>query len=148
MIYSRSAEYAIRALIRIAEAENGKFVLVRDIAADASIPQHFLSKILQDLAREGLLLSSKGPGGGFRLNLAPEEISMRKIVDAVDGAGRYDRCPDGAGECNETAICGVHDFWMPLRSRIIEFLEGTSVADLKNRLGEKRRLLAQPRRCA
>lgn len=146
MIYSRSAEYAIRALVRISELGESEYALVRDIARDASIPQHFLSKILQDLARGGLLKSSKGPGGGFRLNLAAEDLSMMKIVEAVDGAGRYHRCPDGAAECSETAACGMHDFWIPLQSRIIEFLEGTSVADLRNALGEKRRLLTRPRR--
>ena len=74
MIYSRSAEYAIRALVRVAELSEGKFALVKDIASESDIPQHFLSKILQDLARVGLLRSSKGPGGGFRLAIAPEEI--------------------------------------------------------------------------
>jgi Rrf2 family protein len=146
MIYSRSAEYAIRALVRVAELSEGKFALVKDIASESDIPQHFLSKILQDLARVGLLRSSKGPGGGFRLAIAPEEIPMMQIVEAVDGPGRYDRCPAGCAECSDRAPCGFHDSWMPLRSRIIDYLEGTSVADLRNALGEKRRLLARPRR--
>jgi len=146
MIFSRSAEYAIRALIRMAELEEGRYALVNDIAAESDIPQHFLSKILQDLARGGLLKSSKGPGGGFRLSSAPEEVSMMRIVDAVDGPGRYDRCPAGCAECTVRAVCGFHDSWMPLRSRIIDYLEGTSVADLQNALGEKRRLLARTRR--
>ena len=146
MIYSRSAEYAIRALIQMAELGDGEYALVKQMAADGDIPQHFLSKILQDLARDGFLKSSKGPGGGFRLNIAAEEISMMKIVEAVDGAGRYDRCPGGVAECNDHAACGMHDSWMPLRSRIIDYLEGTSVADLRKALGEKRRLLARPRR--
>ncbi len=146
MIYSRSAEYAIRALVRMAELEDGKYALVKDIAAESDIPQHFLSKILQDLARDGFLRSSKGPGGGFRLSGEPEKISMMQIVEAVDGAGRYDRCPAGCEECSDREPCGFHDSWMPLRSRIIDYLEGTSVADLRNALGEKRRLLARPRR--
>jgi Rrf2 family iron-sulfur cluster assembly transcriptional regulator len=101
---------------------------------------------LQELARDGFLRSSKGPGGGFRLLLAPEEISMLKIVEAVDGVGRYNRCIGGSAECNDQAACGMHDSWMPVRSRIIEYLEGTSVADLAAALGEKRRLLSRPRR--
>ena len=146
MIYSRSAEYAIRALVRMAELGDGEYALVKDIASESDIPQHFLSKILQDLARDGLLKSSKGPGGGFRLSVASEEIPMMRIVEAVDGKGRYDRCPGGCPECNDRASCGFHDSWMTLRSRIIDYLEGTSVADLRNALGEKRRLLVKPRR--
>jgi len=146
MIYSRSAEYAIRALVRMADLEDGEYALVKDIAAESDIPQHFLSKILQDLARDGVLKSSKGPGGGFRLSGAAKNISMMQIVEAIDGAGRYDRCPAGCAECNDRAMCGFHDSWMPLRSRIVDYLQGTSVADLRNAFGEKRRLLARPRR--
>ncbi len=143
MIYSRSAEYAIRALVHMAD---GEFALVKEIAAKCDIPQHFLSKILQDLARDGLLKSSKGPGGGFRLAAPAESISMMKIIEAVDGRSRYDHCPAGCEECNDRQECGFHDSWIPLRSRIIDYLEGTSVADLRNALGEKRRLLARLRR--
>jgi Rrf2 family transcriptional regulator, iron-sulfur cluster assembly transcription factor len=146
LIYSRSAEYAIRAFVHMAALPQGEFAMVKQIAAEANIPVHFLAKILQELARDGYLRSSKGPRGGFRLRIAPEEISMMKIVEATDGAGRYDYCIGGQPECNDRAPCGMHDSWMVLRSRIIEYLEGTSVADLANALGEKRRLLARSRR--
>ncbi len=140
MIYSRSAEYAIRALVHMAALPEGQFAMVRQIAADAGIPPHFLAKILQDMVRDGFLRSSKGPGGGFRLRVAAEDISMLMIVEAVDGVGRYDRCIGGSAECNDRVACGMHDSWMPLRSRIIEYLEGTSVANLADALAEKRRL--------
>ena len=146
MIYSRSAEYAIRALVHLAALPAEEYAMVKNIAVEAAIPPHFLAKILQDLARDGFLTSSKGPRGGFRLRQPAEEISMLKIVDAVDGAGRYDRCIGGSPECNDRAPCGMHDSWKTLRSRIIEYLEGTSIADLASALGEKRRLLARPRR--
>jgi Rrf2 family transcriptional regulator, iron-sulfur cluster assembly transcription factor len=146
MIYSRSAEYAVRAFIHMATLAPGEYAMVKNIAAEAGIPIPFLAKILQELARDGFLRSSKGPRGGFRLSLPPEEISLRRIVDAVDGAGRYQRCIGGSPECNDRAPCGLHDSWKALRSRIIEYLEDTSVADLAKALGEKRRRLARPRR--
>jgi Rrf2 family iron-sulfur cluster assembly transcriptional regulator len=146
MIYSRSAEYAIRAFIHMATLPPGEYAMVKNIAAEAGIPTAFLAKILQELARDGFLRSSKGPRGGFRLSLPAEEISLRRIVDAVDGAGRYQRCIGGSPECNDRAPCGLHDSWKALRSRIIEYLEDTSVADLAKALGEKRRRLARPRR--
>ena len=71
---------------------------------------------------------------------------MLRVIEAVDGAGRYDRCIGGAPECNDRAACGMHDSWKALRSRIIDYLGGTSIADLAEALGEKRRLLARPRR--
>jgi Rrf2 family transcriptional regulator, iron-sulfur cluster assembly transcription factor len=145
MIYSRSAEYAIRALVYIAAVPAGEYALVKNVATEAGIPAHFLAKILQDLARDGFLKSSKGPRGGFRLALAADEISMLRIVDALDGAGRYDRCIGGSSECNDRVACGMHDSWMELRSRIIDYLGDTSIADLAKALGEKRRRLARPR---
>ena len=148
MIYSRSAEYAIRAFVQLALLGPGEFGMVKNVAVEASIPAHFLAKILQDLARAGFLKSSKGPRGGFRLALPAEQISMLKIVEAVDGAGRYDGCIGGSPECHARVACGMHDSWTALRSRIIEYLGGTTIADLANALGEKRRLLARPRRPA
>jgi Rrf2 family transcriptional regulator, iron-sulfur cluster assembly transcription factor len=146
MIYSRSAEYAIRAFVHLATLPSGESALAKNIAAEANIPAHFLAKILQDLARDGLLKSNKGPRGGFRLSLPAEDLSMLRIVEAVDGAGRYDRCIGGSPECNDRAACGMHDSWKALRSRIIGYLGGTSVADLAKALGEKRKLLVRSRR--
>ena len=126
----------------------GEYAMVKNIAAEAGIPSHFLAKLLQKLARDGFLKSSKGPGGGFRLSQPASEISMLRIVEAVDGAGRYDRCIGGSPECNDRAPCGMHDSWKALRSRIIGYLGGTSIADLAKALGGKRRLLARSRRRA
>ncbi len=146
MIYSRSAEYAIRALVHLASLPAGEYALAKNVAVECGAPAHFLAKIMQDMARDGFLKSSKGPRGGFRLRPAAAEISLMQIVEAVDGVGRYDRCPAGSPECNDRVACGMHDSWMVLRSRIIGYLEGTSIADLANALGEKRRLLSRPRR--
>ena len=146
MLYSRSAEYALRAVVHLAALAPGEYALVKTIAAETGIPGHFLAKILQELARDGFLKSSKGPGGGFRLGQTADEISMLRIVEAVDGAGRFERCIGGSPECNDRALCAMHDSWKALRSRIIEYLGGTSVADLAKALDEKRRLLARPRR--
>ena len=148
MLYSRSAEYAIRSIAHLAALPPGEYALAKTIAADTGIPAHFLAKILQDLARDGFLKSSKGPGGGFRLGQPPEEISMLRIVEAMDGPGRFDRCIGGSPECNNRTACGMHDSWMALRSRIIDYLGGTSAADLAKALGEKRRMLARPSRRA
>ena len=146
MLYSRSSEYAIRALIPLADLPPGEFALVKTLAAETGAPAHFLAKLLQDLARIGILKSTKGPHGGFRLDLPADEITMLRVVEAIDGPGRFDRCPAGSLECNDQVACGMHDAWLGLRSRIMDYLGGTSIADLAEALGEKRRLLARPRR--
>ena len=148
VIYSRSAEYAIRAFVHLAQVPDGKFAMVRQIAAQEELPAHFLAKILQQLARKGLLRSSKGPTGGFSLRLSPDDISLLNIVEALDGLNEYQSCASGLAECNDEMPCGMHDSWKTLRSRIIEYLERTSIADLAEALEEKRRALekTKPRR--
>ncbi len=146
MIYSRSAEYAIRAFVHLAQVPDGRFAMVKQIAEEEEIPSHFLAKILQQLARKGLLRSSKGPTGGFSLRQSPEEISLLNIVEALDGLQEYQRCASGLAECNDDMPCGMHESWKALRSRIIEYLEGTSIADVAVALAEKRKALEKPKK--
>jgi Rrf2 family iron-sulfur cluster assembly transcriptional regulator len=146
MIYSRSSEYAIRAFVNLAQVADGKFVMVKQIAEQEEIPSHFLAKILQQLARKGLLRSSKGPTGGFSLRGSPEDITLLNIVDALDGLADYQKCASGLAECNDEMPCGMHDSWKALRERIIEYLESTSIADVVEALEIKRRALEKSSR--
>jgi len=139
MIYSRSAEYAIRAFVFLAEVPEGKFAMPNEIAEESAIPAHFLAKILQQLVRQAFLRSSKGPTGGFALRCAASDITILQLVEAIDGLDGYQRCIGGMTECNDQMRCGMHDSWKALRSRIIEYLEGTTVEDLAQALDLKRR---------
>ena len=139
MIYSRSAEYAIRAFVYLAQVQPGKYAMVKQIAADSDIPSHFLAKILQQLARQGFLRSSKGPTGGFALRSPASEITLFHLVESIDGLADYQRCIGGMSECNDQMRCGMHDSWKALRQRIIEYLEGTTVEDLAQAQEVKRR---------
>ena len=146
MIYSRSAEYAIRAFVHLATVPDGKYAMVKQIAEQADIPSHFLAKILQQLARKGFLRSSKGPTGGFCLRMPAGDVSLVMIVDAVDGLTDYERCPAGLAECNDQAPCGMHDTWKALRGRIMEYLERTNIEDLAKSLDMKRRNIEKARK--
>ncbi len=128
MIFSRSAEYAIRAFACLAEAEPGSFVMAKEIAERAELPSHFLAKILQQMARKNYLRSNKGPSGGFALVQPAEKVSLMDIVTAVDGTADFDRHPfQSAGKRNGNP---PHDGWRVLRSSIVNYLEHTSVADV------------------
>jgi Rrf2 family protein len=146
MIYSRSAEYAIRAFVHLASAPEGRYVMAKKIAAAESIPAHFLAKILQQLARQGYLRSSKGPTGGFALKKQAGKISLFEVAVAVDGPNGYGRCLCGSPECSETSACGLYDGWSRVRSSIIRYLEGTSIGDVSASLARKRVALAKQRK--
>ncbi len=146
MIYSRSSEYAIRAFVNLAQVPDGKYAMVKQIAAEEEIPSHFLAKILQQLARKGLLRSSKGPTGGFSLRGSADDIRLVDIVEALDGLGEYEKCASGLAECSDDMPCALHDSWKVLRSRIMDYLGRNTIADLAKTLEQKRRLLDKQRR--
>jgi Rrf2 family protein len=146
MIYSRSSEYAIRAFVHLAQVPDGRFAMVKNIAEQEEIPAHFLAKILQQLARKGLLRSSKGPTGGFALRVPANEVRLLDIVEALDGLTAYQQCASGLAECSDEMPCSMHDSWMTLRSRIMDYLGRNTIADLAKALEQKRKSLEKSRK--
>jgi Rrf2 family transcriptional regulator, iron-sulfur cluster assembly transcription factor len=145
MIYSRSSEYAIRAFVHLAQIPDGQYAMVKNIAEQEDIPSHFLAKILQQLARKGLLRSSKGPTGGFALRMDAGDIRLLDIVEALDGLASYQQCASGLSECSDEMPCSMHDNWKALRARIQEYLERNTIDDLAKALAQKKKLLAASR---
>ena len=90
-MYSRSVEYALRALTYLARQPKGSQKLARQIARSERVPAFFLAKTLQQLARHGMLRSVKGPTGGFALDRPAGKITMMEVVEVLDGADIYVR---------------------------------------------------------
>jgi Rrf2 family protein len=131
MIYSVGCEYGIRALSILASRfSNEQYTLLRDILESDDLPHHFVGKIFQILVRADILRSSKGRGGGFALARAPSEITLRDIVDAIDGLGRLDRCVLGIADCSDEHPCPQHEDWKKIREQIRDMLNRTTLAHL------------------
>ncbi len=141
MIYSQASEYGFRALTHLA-LHPGEPIKANEIAGAAAVPPHFLAKILQQLARAGLLKSYRGPTGGFLLARAPEEITLLDIVDALEGITQYKRCAVGLAECSDEMPCPMHESWKALREQVLSYLRDRTVADLGKALRRKLELLA------
>ena len=142
MIYSQASEYGFRALTHLA-LHPGSAVRAHTIAEALATPPHFLAKILQKLARNGLLKSYRGPTGGFVLAKAPEDITLLDIVDALEGISSYERCAVGLAECSDEMPCPMHDSWRGLREQVMEYLRSRTVADLGKELRRKQELLRE-----
>ena len=127
MLYSRSVEYAIRALGALAELPDGSQKMCRLLAEEEQIPSFFLAKTLQSLARQGLLRSSKGPSGGFALNRPARKIRLLDVIGALDGLERLEQ---GGGE--------LPDF-RPVRHSILRYLRTTTIADVAAQRKRERR---------
>lgn len=104
--------------------------MVKNIAEEEQIPSHFLAKILQQIARKGLLRSSKGPTGGFCLKVSASKLKLIDIIEAVDGLSSFNACAGGLPECTSARACSLCDRWKPVQSRIMVFLGKTTIADL------------------
>lgn len=139
MIYSRSAEYAIRAFSHLAQVPENKYAMVKNIAEQEDIPAQSLAKILQQLARKGLLRSRRGRAGGLALRVDASEVRLRDIVEALDELASYQQCASGLPECNEDMPCSMHDSWVALRSRIMDYLGRNTIADLAKALEQKKK---------
>ncbi|WP_431211581.1 RrF2 family transcriptional regulator [Puia sp. P3] len=95
-MFSKACEYAIRALLFIAQKTcNGSKVGIREIAKGIDSPEHFIAKILQGLSRKGLVQSQKGPSGGFYLDESSLNATLADVVRAVDGDSIFSGCATG-----------------------------------------------------
>jgi len=106
MMISQTAEYALRAVVWLASHDQGPLGAPR-IAAGARVPAGYLAKVMQMLARAGLVASSPGRSGGFQLTRPATEISVLDVVDAVDPIGRITSCPLGLASHGDR-LCPLH----------------------------------------
>ncbi len=147
-VYSDSCKHAFRALLFIAGAGADRRVSLREILVSGDYPEASLAKVLQLLAARGILVSAKGPGGGFRLARPAAEISLADIVGAVDGDARAQQCAIGRGPCTEVPWCPIHDYWSRAKAPLEHMLRGTTIADLAARAAARSRAERRARRGA
>ena len=131
---SKKCQYALHALIYLAEHQNG-LTFISEIAASKRIPKKFLEAILLDLKNTSILGSKKGKGGGYFLKKRPEEISILQIVRAIDGAvamlpcvslNFYERC----GLCENETACSINRLFSQVRDETLKILSKNTLADL------------------
>ena len=131
MLLTRASEYALLSLDRIRQAEHP--VGAEQLANELSIPKSFLAKILQSLAKQGILESRKGAHGGFILNQTIEEISIRDVIIAAEGkAPAVFDCSSYAATCPNGSIgtCAISPFLMNFQRKIDGFLDGLTLGDI------------------
>lgn len=130
LIFSRECEYALQAVLYLALKPATEMTSIKELTKKLNIPYHFLAKILQELARKGLLRSLKGPTGGFALGLPPKDITLFSIVEAIDGADLKSKCILGFAECSGKDPCAVHEHWAKIRDETYTMLIGKNIAQM------------------
>ena len=113
MLLSRQADYAVRLVLDLA-LHDPEQVQVRDVAQRHCIPPAYLQKVVQRLVRAGLVRTLRGPRGGVRLSRPPSHLSLREVVEAVEGPVVFNRCQLWGGECEGGEPCQTHAIWESL----------------------------------
>jgi Rrf2 family protein len=131
---SQTAEYALRAMVHLArEGEERDVSLPADEIAHAlTLPGNYLSKILHSLAREGLLRSTRGPNGGFRLAAPADELALGRIVAVFDSEllAEDGRCLLGQEVCSDENACPAHAHWKQVSQDVRTFFSATTLRQL------------------
>jgi Rrf2 family protein len=130
---TKTGMHAVRAMVALAQLPRGAYAGAGRIASEIGAPQNYLGKLLQTLAREGLVQSQKGLGGGFCLARSPRRISMYDVVEPIEHLGRWSECILGRSACSDAHPCTIHNRWKKVRTAYLEMLKHTTIADLVSR---------------
>lgn len=128
---SRTSEYALRAMVCLAQHVDEWPVPGPRIAQETGIPRKYLSNILGHLVRAGVLVGAPGVGGGFRMVRPPQEVLLHEVLMPFEPAlGQTRPCPFGNEICGETNPCAGHESWKRVREVYGQFLRTTSIHDV------------------
>jgi Rrf2 family protein len=127
---SKKADYALMAMKHLATRADGASASAREIAEAYDIPVELLAKILQRLARHGLVKSLQGTRGGYRLARETAKISVADIIEAIEGPLRVTACSTEEENCGQYAKCSIRDPLWRIKDRIVSALSDCSLQEI------------------
>ena len=128
MLFNQTCEYAFRAMALL--ATRAKPCRAEELAEEAQIPGHYVSKVMRRMVVGGLVESKRGRGGGFQLARDPSEIRFADILEAADAKLEGDHCAFGLGDCSTNEPCVLHPVWSSLKTQVGTWAENTTLADI------------------
>jgi Rrf2 family protein len=125
-----AGEYTVRTMLHLAVQPAGAIVQIAEISKKWDIPENFLRKIVQTLAKSHLILSRRGIGGGIELARSAEKITLLEVVEAAEGKMALNKCLVQPGRCHRDPWCAVHLVWHEAQEKMREILSSKSIAEL------------------
>ena len=133
MKLTTKGRYAVTAMLDLALHNGEEPVSLAEISERQDISLSYLEKLFAKLRKAGLVVSMRGPGGGYQLKGDPAHIAIADIISAVDENVDATRC-GGLGDCQDNKRCLTHDLWMDLSNQIRVFLSEITLADMTTRM--------------
>jgi len=120
----------LRAVVHLARYATDAPLQAMDLAAATDVPENYLRKVLHELVRAGVLRSTRGKHGGFRLAVPAERLTLLTVVGRFDGISERRRCLLGRSECSDVRPCPMHHRWKSVAEEIARFFAQTTVAEV------------------
>ena len=140
---SNACKYAIRSILYLAmHNEENKRIGVKKIAEELETPQPFLAKLLQQLTRNKLVSSSKGPTGGFFLDDRNLKNSVWDIIKCIDGTEKFEKCFMGLASCGGENPCPVHFTVAPFKEKILKDFRDKTIKQFVDEIKLKGRFIS------
>jgi len=134
-MFSKGCKYGIRAVLHLAVYSSIKKRLgVAEIANELEVPKHFLAKILQQLAKEHLISSTKGPSGGFYLSKKNRDSNLKEVIETLDGTQVFTGCILGLKECSSEKPCPLHFQAFGIREGLNYQLEYQTINEISEKI--------------
>ncbi|MEW5789189.1 MAG: Rrf2 family transcriptional regulator [Pseudomonadota bacterium] len=130
MIFSRSSQYAIQALVVLASEPAGSHVLCRSLADQLDLPLPYLSKLMQEFSRRGIVGSTRGRQGGYYMMRDARDLNLMEIMTVVGGEKATKECFLGFKECSDETACAMHCNWRPVKEKLFELLKEQNLSNL------------------
>ncbi len=130
MKLTRGGEYGIRGVLYLAQQDNGRINMLSAIAEAQEVPPRFLAKIFQSLAKAGVVKSHRGAKGGFSLARPAVDITIKDVIEAIEGPIHLNVCLVAEGECSRDKICPMHSVWEEAQEKMMGVLSRANFADL------------------
>ena len=141
---NQTSEHAIRALLVLAQQPAGERISAERIARALGAPANYMAKTLNALVKQGLLSSSRGPAGGFALEVPADRITLAEVADAFRERRAASACLLGDRPCSADRPCPAHHHWVRLQEATSAPLRETTVADLLVPSDEVRVIIGGP----
>nr|MBC7246085.1 Rrf2 family transcriptional regulator [Chloroflexota bacterium] len=127
MKITKGTDYGIRGIIYLATQPSGKVSLLHEIAKDEDVPETYLAKIFQDLTKAGLVRSHRGAKGGFCLAKPASEITLRNVIEALQGPISLNRCLDIREGCPNVEGCAVYHVLRKAQEQLLATLDAATL---------------------
>lgn len=123
-------DYAVRVMVDLAGRPAGASVRTAELGRRTGVPRAYLRKVVQDLARAGLIRTRRGMAGGVSLLAEPRGLTLRRVIEAVEGPIYLNRCLIRRGLCPRDRTCPVHPVWARVQGVLLRELDAVSIGEL------------------